>query len=112
MIRDFKKAGNPLDRICKETLGCGVQEIFISYKDHFEVDILINTYKTQYCLIGVSRLEALEVENGNVALLVKAINDLLENEAQRLQYAQQAHNRVERLFCIENVAAEIVGLYA
>lgn len=58
MIRDFKKAGNPLDRICKETLGCGVQEIFISYKDHFEVDILINTYKTQYCLIGVSRLEA------------------------------------------------------
>ena len=58
MIRDFKKAGNPLDRICKEKLGCGVQEIFISYKDHFELDILINTYKTQYCLLGVSRLEA------------------------------------------------------
>ena len=58
MIRDFKKAGNPLDRICKEKLGCGVQELFISYKDHFEVDILINTYKTQYCLLGVSRLEA------------------------------------------------------
>ena len=58
MIRDFKKAGNPLDRICKEKLGCGVQEIFISYKDHFELAILINTYKTQYCLLGVSRLEA------------------------------------------------------
>ena len=62
--------------------------------------------------VNLHQVTGLEVENGNVALLVKAINDLLENEAQRLQYAQQAHNRVERLFCIENVAAEIVGLYA
>lgn len=58
MIGDFRKAGNRLDRLCKEKLGCGVQELFISYKDHFEVDILINTYKIQYCLLGVSRLEA------------------------------------------------------
>ena len=58
MIGDFKKAGNRLDRLCKEKLGCGVQGLFISYKDHFEVDILINTYKIQYCLLGVSRLDA------------------------------------------------------
>ena len=51
MIGDFKKAGNRLDRLCKEKLGCGVQELFISYKDHYEVKIQVNTYDVQYTLL-------------------------------------------------------------
>lgn len=51
MIGDFKKAGNRLDRLCKETLGCGVQELFISYEDNWAVNILINTYDVQYTLL-------------------------------------------------------------
>ena len=58
MIRDFETTGYFLDRLCKENLGCGVQELYINYKDRFESDILINTYKTWYCLLETCRLEA------------------------------------------------------
>lgn len=58
MIRDFETTGYFLDRLCKENLGCGVKALYINYKDRFESDILINTYKAQYCLLGTTRLEA------------------------------------------------------
>ena len=58
MIGDFKKAGNCLDRLCKKDLGCGVQELAVSYKDHCEVNIMINTYSVQFTSLVTTPLDA------------------------------------------------------
>lgn len=53
----------------------------------------------------------MEVENSNSYKLACAIDKLLSDSITRKKYAQQARQRVEKLFTIEKVATQIKQLY-
>lgn len=61
--------------------------------------------------VSIDKETGLTVEPENSEELVKAINELLNNDELRLQYGRNARKRVEELFDIENIKEQYAKLY-
>lgn len=62
--------------------------------------------------VSINNLTGLEVENGNSILFANAIDQLLTDDELRIQYAQNAKERVLGNFVMDKIKLEIEKIYA
>ena len=73
---------------------------------------IINTWlNTGVNYVSIDKETGLTVAPENVEQLTSSINELLNNDAIRLQYGRNARKRVENLFDIEKVKTKYQNLF-
>lgn len=61
--------------------------------------------------VNLHGVTGLEVENGNVEMLAKAIDELLTNDGMRAEFAHNAKKRVEENFLVGQIDSKLKSLY-